>query len=478
MSRLPQRDANVLKIRHTSLRLGEPTGHDDIQTTRHIVRVIISTEDAAHVPAVGSRLSLFFHPSTTILSPPLVFVPSNMADQLKFPPADFSIPLSHETQNSEIVGAGNVASSPMHWSDFGTIPPLQLPDPAHPLLTGNYGSGPRDNLHGATDLRSPQPLWPPMQRNTPTSLPFPLTDPSYDHLSYPIHPRLAPNQRINDLDNGTGVPPLQAAMHVGERFLDALPWLTTGTERNGVALINGIAHQLGLHIHIVPALPPVTSAPSQPFPNSPTTHSAPTLPESGGAGTGPGAEIPMSHAVQITNPYPAHIAAEQPQRFPSLSIAPGATPLFHGGTSRLSRMLVEPTPPSEISSTLPTISQCGPGHELQSFQREHDTNPSSSIQGGAPVGPYHPAGYGQYPAIPTDAANTVPMASKRRRAPSGVREPELCSECEVTNTPQWRRHPDNNSRLCNSCGQKAHSKKRNKSKNGKHTPSRKLQQHR
>ncbi|KAF7362736.1 hypothetical protein MVEN_00622900 [Mycena venus] len=457
-----------------------------------------------------------------------------------FPPADFSIPSSKETQDSEIDGTRNAAPNSMHrshlimdadseWAsnaeDFGgspsdsgtrkrsarcwgggggTIAPLQLPDPTHPLLTGNYDSGLRDNLHGGTDLRSPHPLWPPMQRNTPTALPFPLTNSSYglslpetllivpppsstnyhpenysyDNFSYPIHPRLAPNERIDDLDNGTGVPPLQAAMHVGERFLDALPWLTTGTERNGVALINGIAHQLGLHIHIVPALPPVTSAPPQPFPNSPTTHPAPTLPESGEAGTGPGAEIPMSHAVQITNPYPAHIAAEQPQRFPSLSIAPGATPLFHGGTSHLSRMLVEPTPPSKISSTLPAISQCGPGHELQSFQREHDTNPSSSIQGGAPVGPYHPAGYGQYPAIPTDAANTVPMASKRRRASSGVREPELCSECEVANTPQWRRHPDNNSRLCNSCGQKAHSKKRNKSKNGKHTPSRKLQQRR
>ncbi|KAJ6554199.1 hypothetical protein B0H19DRAFT_1152808 [Mycena capillaripes] len=456
---------------------------------------------------------------------------------LDFAPADISISSSYETQTS---GVGNAPSSPImdvdpEWASnaedvgarpsdggSGTIAPPQLPDPTHPRLTGNYASALRDNLHGGADTGSLDPPFLPTQQNTPTPLTFTFTDSSrapyvltnYGHLSYPIHRRLPPNEtrpRNDDLHNGTGVPPLQGAVQnappvlpfiahgAGERFVDALLWLNTGTKRDGVAFMHRIAHQLGYQISIIPARPPVSWLPPQPIPNSSTIHTAPTLPELGGAGIGYIEEIPhpvdMSYA-PTNNPHPAHTAAEErpapPQRFRSsstthptttrsdfgghsvsvdfsnahmnlpsfppsassttspqgnCSLQPpfsspgfnhGATPAFFLATSRLSRMLGEPNSPARISPTLHPIPDCRPGHELQPFTREHDTNPSSSTQG---------------------AFDTVP--SKKRRASGKARKPGRCARCTATDSSQWRRDPVHiKVRLCNSCGQKAHKKKR------------------
>ncbi|KAJ7851325.1 hypothetical protein B0H13DRAFT_47043 [Mycena leptocephala] len=464
--------------------------------------------------------------------------------QRNFSPADFSIPSSIETQNSESDGVGNAASSPTHGSHFGTIAPPQLSDPTHPRLSGNYDNPLRNRLHSGTDVRPPHRLWPP---NTSTPLAFTLTDSShalsflenpliappsastndypetssYGHLTYPTHRGLAPNEQIDDLYNGTGVPHLQTAMQQSapvlpsiahgfwKRFVDALPWLMTGTERDGVAHIERITHQFGLQNHTAHAPPPVSRVVPQPFQNSSTTHPAPTLPELSGAGIGHSSEIPrpvgMSSA-QMNNPYPVNIAAEQPQRSPgpstthpttttrsefggnwpssplseSSATSPhgnrglqppsssphfnhGVTPTFSCSTSPLSRMLMEPTPPANITPTLPAIPYCEPWHELQPFKREHETNPSPSTQGafgsGAPSGAYHAAGHGQYPAVPA-AANTVPMASIKRRASIKIRKPGNCSRCPLTFSSQWRTDPDTGSPLCNACGQKARSKKR------------------
>ncbi|KAJ6554189.1 hypothetical protein B0H19DRAFT_143173 [Mycena capillaripes] len=241
-----------------------------------------------------------------------------MTHQPNFAPADFSILSSNEPQNSEIDGAGNPASSPTtvtdsEWAsnaeDVGsrpsggsgvTIAPPQVPDPTH-RLTGNYDNALRDNLHSGTDVGSP---FLSTQQNTltfddsspapsflessltaqPPATPnyYPETS-SHGHLSYPAHLRLTPNEarpQIDDLHDGiqhASVPPIQAAIRrdappvlpfvahgAGERFEDAWPWLTTGTERDGVALMHRIAHKFRLQVNIAPAPPSVSWLPPSP----------------------------------------------------------------------------------------------------------------------------------------------------------------------------------------------------------------------
>ncbi|KAJ6554183.1 hypothetical protein B0H19DRAFT_1377172 [Mycena capillaripes] len=354
----------------------------------------------------------------------------------------------------------------------GTIAPPQLPDPTNPPLARNYDSALRDNLYSGIDGGSLPPPFPPMQFNMPTAWPFAFNDSSHAPpflKNSPIAPLPAsinyypetsnyghaPNEarpRIDDLHDGTGVPPLQAATQqnappvlpfiahgTGERFEDVWRWVTTGDERDAVALIRRIAYKHDLQVNIGPAPASVSSLPPQPFPNPSTIRTARTLPEFGGAGIGHSAEIPyamgMSYA-QMSNPYPIHSAAEQPQRFPGSSTThPMTTRSQFGGHS--AAVEIPNAHMNWLSS--PSEPHCGPGHELQPFTREHDTSPSK----------------------------------KRRISKGGP-----CSLCTVADSPQWRRDPYTDLPLCNSCGQKEHNKKKKQAKERNGLVGRKLQQHR
>ncbi|KAJ7476372.1 hypothetical protein B0H11DRAFT_2194865 [Mycena galericulata] len=349
---------------------------------------------------------------------------------LNFPPADCSVPSSNETQNSDIDGAGNGASNP--------VGSMAAPDSTLTLTDSYHAHSFPEHKLASLPLAS-------------TNY-YPRTS-SNDHPSYPIYPRLAPNELIDDPYNGTAVPPMQKSTPpvplsmphgYAERLFDAGAWLNTGAPRDGVALMKRIAHQLGLQIHMPHALPPVSRVPPKLFPNSSTTHPDPTL----------------ASSAQTNDPFPVRLVGEQPQCLTgtltthpstthpsaplgefggnwasaplfvtsemsphgnsglqqppssSLSFNYGATPAFHPGTSPHSAV-----PHCEIS------------HVLQPFTRVHDTNPLPSTQ--------------------------------RFSASNKVQKPGRCSQCLATNTSQWRRHPDTKLQLCNRCGQKAHGKKRN-----------------